>query len=360
MPNYLSKIVMNGTELIIKDRTIMPEQTPDRKILIVSDEEINRGSFKTIMQDFGTIKWAQDAGVGFTMQGAGSGLEFRGLLSLIVSGYPEEAETITDIIVLGGAHEIPDTDFLYPAMQSFKEYAHDNFPKLARLYLGFIPNTHLIGQDYDDMMYIYEVFKQQASYYGYQYIQNIELIGRNNAYVQDPVDSFPIGLNDIGMNVLAHYLGQWLNGAPIPDTYEPIASTLGGDDYVTADHPVLYTQIIKGMLYVYLNVQQDFTLKDDYKTGTWNASRPMIIGEVNDSGYCFGHETTRMSGYTSVPTVYVIGSPAEYYATSNAFRIKNGQVIINPAIYNDGHSITGTINRIVVEKFTQIGDAMYS
>lgn len=359
MPNYLSKIVMNGTELIIKDRTIVPEQTPDRKILIVSDEEINRGSFKSVMQDYATIKWAQDAGVGFTMPGAGSGLEFSGLLSLIVSGYPEEAATITDIIVLGGAHEIPDTDFLYPAMTSFKEYAHDNFPKLARLYLGFIPNTHLTGQDYDNLMIVYEIYKQQASRLGFQYIENIELIGRNNAFVQDADDSFPVGLNDIGMNALAYYLGQWLNGAPIPDTYDPIATTLGGDDFATADHPVLYTQIIKGMLYVYLTVQQDFTLKAEHKTGTWNSAHPMVIGSVTNSGYCFGHVTNRMSGYTSVPTIYMM-SPVAYYATANPFRIYNGDVIINPGVYVEGHALTGTIDRIYIEKFTQIGDAMYS
>ena len=360
MPNYLSKLDINGVEFIIKDRTITPEQTPDRKILLISDEEINRGGFKTYLENYANFKWAQDAGAGFTMYGAGTGENFTGILNLLITGYPDEVATITDIIVLGGAHEVHDSDTITTALNTFSTTAFSSFPKLSRLYIGFIPNTHLTGSDYDDLMDTYEIFKNYASAYRFQYIQNIELIGRNNAYVQDPNDSFPIGLNAYGMASLAAYMAQWLQGSPIPDTFPPVATTLGGDDYVTTDNPVLYTQIIKGMLYVYLTVQQDFSLKDAYKTGTWNASNPMVIGSVATSGYCFGHQTNRMSGYTSVPTVYVIGSPAEYYPASNPFRIKDGEVIINPGIFAGGHSVTGTINRIVVEKFTQIGDAMYS
>lgn len=359
MPNYLSKLNINGTEFVIKDRTITPEHTPDRKILVVGDEEINRGSFKLVMANYGTFKWAQDAGIGFTMTGEGTGGNFWNLLDLIVENHPEEAETITDIIVLGGAHEIPDSDFLFPAMNSFKEYAFEHFPKLARLYLGFIPNTHLTGQDYDDLMTVYEYYKNYAAYYGYRYIDNIELVGRNNAFVQDPNDSFPVGLNDIGMDALASVLGPWINGSPLPDTFAPMATTLGGSGYSTEDHLVMYTQIIKGMLYVYLTVQQDFSLIAADKTGTWNSAHPMVIGSVANSGYCFGHSTNRMSGYTSVPTIYKT-SDSKYYQRENIFMIKDGDVIINPAIYEAGVALSATIDRVYIEKFTQIGDAMYS
>lgn len=361
MPNYLSKIVLNGTEMIIKDSTITPELTPNRKVLMIGDEEFNRGIFKSNLQTVADITWSQDAGMGFTNVGAGAGYNFKGILEYTVNSRPDVAEKITDIVVLGGAHEVNDEAAINTALSEFATYAFDqeHFPILSRVYLGFIPNTHLTGTDYDNLMIAYEAYKNKSAQYKIQYIQNIELVGRNNAYVQDPNDSFPVGLNAAGMNWLSYYLKEWFLGTPIPDTYEPIATTLGGDDYATADHPKMYTQIIKGMLYVYLTIQQDFSLKAEHRTGTWNSAHPMVIGSVTDSGYCFGHATNRMSGYTSVQTIYRM-DPVAYYATANPFRIKDGDVIINPGVYVNGQALTGTIDRIFIEKFTQIGDAMYS
>ena len=361
MPNYLSKLNINGVEFVIKDRTITPELVLDRKILIVGDEQVNRGSFLSKMAALGNVTVIKDAGIGFTETGAGTSLNFSGLLADYEANNPDEAKLITDIIVLGGAHDSASYDHtaLVNAMDTFQMTVEDYYENVSRLYLGFIPNTHLISQDYEDLMSVYETFKMEGVLHGFTYIPNIELVARNNAYVQDPNDSFPIGMNATGMNKLADLLILWIKGSQFPDTYDPIATTLGGAGYKTLDHPVFYTQIIQGMLYVYLTVQQDFSIIDSDKTGTWHSAHPMVIGSVANSGYCFGHATNRMSGYTSVSTIYKT-SDSKYYQRENIFRIKDGDVIINPAIYEAGVSLSATIDRVYIEKFTQIGDAMYS
>lgn len=89
-----------------------------------------------------TVYIASYGGMGFTNTGSGADPDVNGFLSLLQNAYPyiENYDTITDIVVLGGANDAfwAMTDAYVTAhMDDFADYAEEKFTA-AKLWLGFI------------------------------------------------------------------------------------------------------------------------------------------------------------------------------------------------------------------------------
>ena len=195
--------------------------------------------------------------------------------SLLQNNPVADAANITDIVIGGGTNDSSSTNDIPSAMADFDAYIRATFPKLERVYLGYMGWSHLNASQKTQHRGMYSVYLGNAKKLGWHYLNGVQYVLRNPTLIltglADRVHPNADGVTRLGESVaeaiLTGYSSIYMT---LTSTFTPNAEKVTGSTFNV-------TQIIN-------NQDLEFTTPDVTLTSATALSSYFVLASCPDLG----------------------------------------------------------------------------
>jgi len=195
--------------------------------------------------------------------------------SLLQNNPVEDAANITDIVIGGGTNDSSSTNNIAAAMADFDAYIRATFPKLERVYLGYMGWSHLNATQKTQHRGMYGTYLGNAKKLGWHFMNGVQYVLRNPVLIltglADRVHPNADGVTRLGESVAEAILTGFSSiYMTLTSTFTPNSDKVTGNTFNIA-------QIIS-------NQDLEFTTPDVTLTAATALSGNFVLATCPDLG----------------------------------------------------------------------------